>query len=103
MNANARKVHRIVVGFGVACAVAAALPCVAQDKSAALDTVTVAGKVIPAPVTTTTKEGKSAGTAENIGFLSGLAIGAVAGGPIGAVAGAVTRSEERRVGKECLE
>ncbi len=32
MNANARKVHRIVVGFGVACAVAAALPCVAEDE-----------------------------------------------------------------------
>jgi outer membrane protein OmpA-like peptidoglycan-associated protein len=90
MNANARKVHRIVVGFGVACAVAAALPCVAQDKSAALNTVTVEGKVIPAPVSATKKEGKSAGTAENVGFLSGLAIGAVAGGPIGAVAGAIT-------------
>jgi len=89
MNANARKVHRIVVGFGVACAVAAALPCVAQDKSAALDMVTVEGTVVPAAVTTTKKEGKSAGTAENIGFLSGVAVGAVAGGPIGAVAGGI--------------
>jgi outer membrane protein OmpA-like peptidoglycan-associated protein len=71
MNANARKVHRIVMGFGVACAVAAALPCVAQQA-------------VTAP------EGKSAGTAENIGFLSGAAIGAVAGGPIGAVAGGIT-------------
>jgi outer membrane protein OmpA-like peptidoglycan-associated protein len=77
MNANARKVHRIVVGFGVACAVAAALPCLAEDKSAGLDTVTV-------------KESKSAPAEENIGLVSGLAIGAVAGGPIGAVAGAIT-------------
>ena len=70
MNANARKVHRIVVGFGVACAVAAALPCVAQG--------------------TTQQAGKSAPAEENIGLFSGLAIGAVAGGPIGAVAGAIT-------------
>ncbi len=89
MKANARKVHRIVVGFGVACAVAAALPCVAQDKSAGPDTVTVEGNVTPAPVTTK-KEGKSAPAEANIGLISGLAIGAVAGGPIGAVAGAIT-------------
>jgi outer membrane protein OmpA-like peptidoglycan-associated protein len=89
MNANARKVHRIVVGFGVACAVAAALPCVAEDKSAGLDTVTVEGAVSPAPVTTK-KASKSAPAEENIGLVSGLAIGAVAGGPIGAVAGAIT-------------
>jgi outer membrane protein OmpA-like peptidoglycan-associated protein len=90
MNANARKVHRIVVGFGVACAVAAALPCVAEDKPAGPDTVTVEGQVTPAPVTTTKKERKSAPAEENIGLVSGLAIGAVAGGPIGAVAGAIT-------------
>ena len=88
MNANARKVHRIVVGFGVACAVAAALPCVAQDKPAGLDTVTVEGKVVPTP--DAPKKGKSAPAEENIGLVSGLAIGAVAGGPIGAVAGAIT-------------
>jgi outer membrane protein OmpA-like peptidoglycan-associated protein len=68
MNANARKVHGIVVGFGMACAVAAALPCVAGDK----------------------QESKRAPAEENIGLVSGLAIGAVAGGPIGAVAGAIT-------------
>jgi outer membrane protein OmpA-like peptidoglycan-associated protein len=89
MNANARRVYRIVVGFGVACAVAAALPCVAEDKTAGLDTVTVEGKVIPAPVIVK-KESKSAPAEENIGLISGLAIGAVAGGPIGAVAGAIT-------------
>ena len=72
MNANARKVHRIIVGFGVACAVAAALPCVAQD------------------VVVAAQKGKSAPAEENIGLFSGLAIGAVAGGPIGAVAGAIT-------------
>ncbi len=55
-----------------------------------MDTVTVQGKVIPAPVTAKHK-GKSAPAEENIGFVSGLAIGAgVAGGPIGAVAGAIT-------------
>ena len=94
MNANARKVHRIVVGFGVACAVAAALPCVAQVESAEPDTVTVEGKLSPAPVSpaaaTVQKKGKSAPAEENIGLVSGLAIGAVAGGPIGAVAGAIT-------------
>jgi outer membrane protein OmpA-like peptidoglycan-associated protein len=90
MNANARKVHRIMVGFGVACAVAAALPCVAEDKPAGLDTVTVEGKVPPAPDVPKKKAGKSAPAEENIGLFSGLAIGAVAGGPIGAVAGAIT-------------
>ena len=89
MNAIARKVHRIVVGFGVVCAVAAALPCVAEDKPVGLDTVTVEGKVIPPPVIAK-KSGKSAPAEENIGLISGLAIGAVAGGPIGAVAGAIT-------------
>jgi outer membrane protein OmpA-like peptidoglycan-associated protein len=74
MNANARKVHRIVVGFGVACAMAAALPCVAADA---------------APVDTVTVKSKSAPAEENIGFFSGLAIGAVAGGPVGAVVGGV--------------
>jgi outer membrane protein OmpA-like peptidoglycan-associated protein len=77
MNANARKVHRTVVGFGLACAVAAALPCVAADAPPVTDTVTV-------------KSGKSAPAEENIGFISGLAIGAVAGGPIGAIAGGIT-------------
>jgi hypothetical protein len=72
MNANARKVRWTVVGFGMACAVAAALPCVAGDVDQAK------------------KPGKSAGTEENIGFVSGLAIGAVAGGPIGAIAGGIT-------------
>ncbi|HEY4338742.1 MAG TPA: OmpA family protein [Steroidobacteraceae bacterium] len=89
MNANARKVHRILVGFGVACAVAATLPCVAEDKPAGVDTVTVEGKVIPAPVAAK-KKSNSAPAEENIGLFSGLAIGAVAGGPIGAVAGAIT-------------
>ena len=72
MNANARKVHRTVLGFGMACAVAAALPCVAGDAVAA------------------EKPSKSAPAEENIGFLSGLAIGAVAGGPVGAIAGGIT-------------
>jgi outer membrane protein OmpA-like peptidoglycan-associated protein len=89
MNANARRVHRIVVGFGVACAVAAALPCVAEDKPAGPDTVTVEGKVVPTP-DAAKKTGKRAPAEENIGLVSGLAIGAVAGGPIGAVAGAIT-------------
>ena len=40
--------------------------------------------------TTTKKPGKSAPAEENIGFFSGVAIGAVAGGPIGAVAGGIT-------------
>ncbi len=88
MNANARKVHRTVVGFGLACAVAAALPCVAGDAPAATDTVTVEAKnVAPDQVK---KPAKSAPAEENIGFISGLAIGAVAGGPIGAVAGGIT-------------
>ncbi len=77
MNANARRVHRTVVGFGLACAVAAALPCVAGEAAAGMRTVTV-------------KPSKSAPAEENIGFVSGLAIGAVAGGPIGAVAGGIT-------------
>ncbi len=81
MNANARKVHRIGMVFGVACAVAAALPCVAGETTAALDTVTVQGQAT---------KSKSAPAEENIGFFSGLAIGAVAGGPIGAVAGGIT-------------
>ena len=89
MNANARKVHRIMVGFGVACAVAAALPCVAEDAPAAVEKVTVEAKSIP-PDVTPPKKGKSAPAEENIGLFSGLAIGAVAGGPIGAVAGAIT-------------
>jgi len=77
MNANARKVHRTVVGFGLACAVAAALPCVAGDAAPVPDSVTV-------------KPTKSAPAEENIGFVSGLAVGAVAGGPIGAIAGGIT-------------
>jgi outer membrane protein OmpA-like peptidoglycan-associated protein len=89
MNANARKVHRIVVVFGVACAVAAALPCVAEEQPAGSETVTVEGKVA-APADTPKKDSKRAPAEENIGLLSGLAIGAVAGGPIGAVAGAIT-------------
>jgi outer membrane protein OmpA-like peptidoglycan-associated protein len=89
MNANARKVHRIVVGFGVACAVAAALPCVAEDASGPKDTVTVEAQSAPAPEQAKKKR-NSAPAEENIGLLSGLAIGAVAGGPIGAVAGAIT-------------
>ncbi len=85
MNANARKVHRTWVVFGVAYAVAAALPCVAGETPAPLDTVTVQGQSIPPA-----KKGKAAAAEENIGFFSGLAIGAVAGGPIGAVAGGIT-------------
>jgi outer membrane protein OmpA-like peptidoglycan-associated protein len=81
MNANARKVHSIGMVFGVACAVAAALPCVAGETTAALDTVTVQGQAT---------KSKSAPAEENIGFFGGLAIGAVAGGPIGAVAGGIT-------------
>jgi outer membrane protein OmpA-like peptidoglycan-associated protein len=86
MNANARKVHRTVVGFGMACAVAAALPCVAGE--APPDSVTVEAQSIPPDQVK--KPDKSAGTEENIGFVSGLAIGAVAGGPIGAIAGGIT-------------
>jgi outer membrane protein OmpA-like peptidoglycan-associated protein len=78
MTANARKLHRTGVVFGVACAVAAALPCVAGDAPQGTDTVTVQAK------------SKAAPAEENIGFFSGLAIGAVAGGPIGAVAGGIT-------------
>jgi outer membrane protein OmpA-like peptidoglycan-associated protein len=88
MNANARKVHRTVVGFGLACAVAAALPCVAGDAPVAVDTVTVEAQNIPPEQAK--KPGKSAAAEENIGFFSGLAIGAVAGGPIGAIAGGIT-------------
>ena len=88
MNANARKVNRTVVGFGLACAVAAALPCVAGETPQVVDTVSVEAKQIaPQPAK---KTGKSAPAEENIGFVSGLAIGAVAGGPIGAVAGGIT-------------
>jgi len=86
MNANARKVHRTVVGFGLACAVAAALPCVAGEVPP--DTVTVEAQNIPPQPAK--KPDKSAGTEENIGFFSGLALGAVAGGPIGAFAGGIT-------------
>jgi outer membrane protein OmpA-like peptidoglycan-associated protein len=101
MNSNARKVHRTLVGFGVACAVAAALPCVAGDAPAAMQTVTVQGQSIPPDLSTPDKtpdkdkdkdqgQHKGAPAEENIGFFSGLAIGAVAGGPIGAVVGGVT-------------
>ncbi|MGC1459891.1 MAG: OmpA family protein [Steroidobacteraceae bacterium] len=77
MTSNARKVRGTVVVFGVACAVAAALPCVAGDAPTVTDTVTVQA------------HGKRAAAEENIGFVSGVAIGAVAGGPIGAVAGGI--------------
>jgi outer membrane protein OmpA-like peptidoglycan-associated protein len=95
MNANARKVHRTWVVFGVACAVAAALPCVAGETTAAMDTVTVQGRSIPPDSSAPGdkdkgKKSKAAAAEENIGFFSGLAIGAVAGGPIGAVAGGIT-------------
>ncbi len=80
MNANARKVHSTVVVFGIACAVAAALPCYAGEAVAGTDTVTVQAK----------QPHKSAPAEVNIGFFGGIAIGAVAGGPIGAVAGAIT-------------
>jgi len=86
MNANARKVHGVLVGFGVACAVAAALPCVAGEAAPALDTVTVQGQGVPPDA----KPGKSAPMEENVGFFSGLAIGAVAGGPVGAMVGGIT-------------
>lgn len=96
MNANARKVHRTWVVFGVACAVAAALPCVAGEPAAPLDTVTVQGQSIapdssaPGDKDPGKKKGKAAAAEENIGFFSGLSIGAVAGGPIGAIAGGIT-------------
>ncbi len=88
MNANARKGHRTVVGFGLACAVAAALPCLAGEAPAVVDTVNVEAKQIPPEPAK--KPGKSAPAEENIGFVSGLAIGAVAGGPVGAIAGGIT-------------
>ncbi len=97
MNANARKVYRTGVVFGVACAVAAALPCVAGETTAALDTVTVQAQSVPPDSSSPGdkdqdkgKKSKAAPAEENIGFFSGLAIGAVAGGPIGAVAGGIT-------------
>jgi len=101
MNANARKVHRTGVVFGVACAVAAALPCVAGETTAAMDSVTVQGQSIPpdssAPGDMDKDKDKDKGkkkskaaAEENIGFFSGLAIGAVVGGPFGAVAGGIT-------------
>jgi outer membrane protein OmpA-like peptidoglycan-associated protein len=92
MNANVRKVHKVLVSFGVACAVAAALPCVAADAAPGIDTVTVEGKssAPDVPAAPDKKKGKAAPMEENIGFVSGLAIGAVAGGPIGAIAGGIT-------------
>jgi outer membrane protein OmpA-like peptidoglycan-associated protein len=96
MNANARKVHGIGVVFGVACAVAATLPCVAGETTTALDTVTVQAQSVapdsgsPGDKDKGKKKSKSAPAEENVGFFSGLAIGAVAGGPIGAVAGGIT-------------
>jgi outer membrane protein OmpA-like peptidoglycan-associated protein len=98
MNANARRVHSTLVGFGVACAVAAALPCVAADATASIATVTVQGQSVPPDSSAPSdkdqgngsQKGKAAPAEENIGFFSGLAIGAVAGGPFGAVAGGVT-------------
>jgi outer membrane protein OmpA-like peptidoglycan-associated protein len=77
MTSNARKVHRTVVVFGVACAVVAALPCAAGDAASGPETVTVQSKRQTAPIE------------EHIGFFGGAAIGAVAGGPFGAVAGGV--------------
>jgi outer membrane protein OmpA-like peptidoglycan-associated protein len=77
MTSNARKVQRTVVVLGVACAVAAALPCAAGDASPGTETVTVQSKKPAAPLE------------EHIGFFGGAAIGAVAGGPFGAVAGGV--------------
>src|SRR5580698_3422525 len=77
MTSHARKVRGSVVVFGVACAVAAALPCVAGDTPAVTDTVVVHSKSTSAPAE------------ENIGFVSGLAIGAVAGGPVGAMVGGI--------------
>lgn len=71
---QARKVHRTLVGFGVACALAAALPCVAR---------------MPAPAAGQGQKSPAAPAEGNIGFFSGLAIGAVAGGPVGAVAGGI--------------
>jgi outer membrane protein OmpA-like peptidoglycan-associated protein len=88
MNANARKVHRTVVGFGLACAVAAALPCLAGDAAPVMDAVTVQGKSIPPDPGV--KSGKGGPAEENFGILGGLAIGAVAGGPVGALAGGIT-------------
>jgi outer membrane protein OmpA-like peptidoglycan-associated protein len=73
MNLQARKIHRTVVGFGLVCAVAAALPCVAGDAAAA----------------NTGTKSKAAPVEANIGLVSGLAIGAVAGGPAGAVVGGI--------------
>ncbi|HEV2701190.1 MAG TPA: OmpA family protein [Steroidobacteraceae bacterium] len=61
----------------MACAVAAALPCVAGDAPPKTDTVVVQSK------------SKSAPAEENIGFVSGLALGAVAGGPVGAMVGGI--------------
>ena len=100
MNANARKVYRIGVVFGVAYAVAAALPCVAGETTTALDTVTVQAQSVPPDSSSPgdkdkdkdkgKKKSKAAPAEENIGFFSGLALGAVAGGPIGAVAGGIT-------------
>jgi outer membrane protein OmpA-like peptidoglycan-associated protein len=74
MNANARRV-RTMTGAGVACAMAVVLSCGIGAASAA---------------DTGDKPRKSAPAEENIGFFSGLAVGAVAGGPIGAVAGGIT-------------
>jgi outer membrane protein OmpA-like peptidoglycan-associated protein len=73
MNLQARNIHRTVVGFGLACAVAAALPCVAADAAAA----------------NSGPKSKAAPVEANVGLVSGLAIGAVAGGPAGAVVGGI--------------
>jgi outer membrane protein OmpA-like peptidoglycan-associated protein len=71
---QARKVHRTLVGFGVACALATALPCVAR---------------MPTPPASQGQKNPAAPAEGNIGFFSGLAIGGVAGGPVGAVAGGI--------------
>jgi outer membrane protein OmpA-like peptidoglycan-associated protein len=57
----------------------AALPLHAQDVASKQPTVTVSGQVAPKP---------AASKQENIGVVSGLAVGALAGGPVGAIVGA---------------
>jgi len=71
MSSYARRTGVIV---GVVCAVAAALPCLAADAAGS---------------GASGQPSQHAPAEENIGFFSGVAIGAVAGGPFGAVAGGV--------------
>lgn len=81
MNTISKKLRAGALGLTLVSTALAALPVYAQDSSSS---VTVTGKQ---DITATPTKPKSASKQENVGVVTGLAVGAAAGGPVGAIVG----------------